>query len=370
MKLWERVAIRRLDPRETARTLDRAGAVLAGLNRSGEREFLAVLGRLRDFQIRTLAIVSDSAALFDVSSDEGWMRLKRDLPLLLGEAASSHGAGRALGPLAEAERGLRILEQRAEDLLAPVRLLRVLSVTTRIESERLGRGGADFEGLAAEVGRLSGDLDEKASRIGETCSAARRAVSRAVKTADAAGRAERESLRAMMAQAKESLGHLALSERETADLLAGLKGEFGKVSAELADLAGSSQYQDIARQRIEHIAEALKESERKLRGGESGARSQAAANAKLQGDQFASCWEDFSAARARMAGALGRIAERAAAMAAETSRLLESGGGAENGFFSPPRPSADRWPARSSGTGSCAARCGKRREGWLGRSAR
>ncbi len=138
-----------------------------------------------------------------------------------------------------------------------VKRLRVLGLSTKIESARINDIDNGFDNLAQNVENLSNGIDEKVKQILQRLNALfnvinkinRNSVDVTKNTRDISGRImEKAGLGADLLNKK-----FALAKRNTDEIAM----YSGRISEILGDIVQSLQYQDISRQQIDHIIEAL-----------------------------------------------------------------------------------------------------------------
>lgn len=229
-----------------------------------EGEFLAIGGQLQDFSGRAGTISSsaeDIAALLGgeriVESTRGLTGLAHDLESFF------EAAGRDLAGIEQSMTrilaGLHSVESEVLGFERVVRLLRILGVSTRIESARLTRRDTGFDTLSADVTQLSVSI---AGRLDAMVERKNRLVHR---LAGAALRLrDLEARRGAHAGAVLAETHQALAFLDETHLRsAAAAGEVARVSAAMSrhvnDVVMSMQYHDITRQELEHVRDALRE---------------------------------------------------------------------------------------------------------------
>ena len=220
---------------------------------------------------------------------------------------------------------MRRLKAGAGDLRRAARLFHVLAVGTRVEHERLGTEGADFEGLAATVETLAADFASRSDSIAETCAGTRETISHALAAASLMENRRGRDLPLILRAASDSLSALTASQQQAADFSRSLAGDFDAIAHDISETIDSVQYQDITRQRLEHVAEALEHGAARLRAGEPSALRDAAAVAQLESVQLRAAATDFGTAVARIEDALDSMAGRIGAMVEQAGQTLAVG---------------------------------------------
>jgi methyl-accepting chemotaxis protein len=135
--------------------------------------------------------------------------------------------------------------------------LRMLSISTKIESARLGELGAGFTTLAMDVEKLSQAVNEKSTSIMTQRQALSQLITtnlEMVRTTEAHQYADARRILTSIGNNLETLTNLNSSCSATGSQV-GLISE--QVSADIGTVVASMQFHDITRQQIEHVIEAL-----------------------------------------------------------------------------------------------------------------
>ncbi len=334
-------------PRELAEVLRKAGKELNVLNGSSEEEFLRLGATLHDFQQRAGDITAIAQELVDLVAGEeisdGTKSLDRTvgrMDLILRNALEKNGQSSST-----LSRILEALDD-IDDPLAGFRkinkVLRMLGISTRIESTRLAEGAEGFDNLAGDVQQLYVQINEKASSVNdrkkELSVVVRRTIDR-VRSIEADLRAE---VRTMLDQASSSLGALAGVNAKCAGVAQSITTASKDVSSNIAEVVMSMQFHDITRQQIEHAGEALADiSCRVEMGGESGEGADGPdcitgdvmAVTELQAAQLTHAASELSGAVANILENLRGIAGMEEAISIEIKEMAGSADEAGSSFF-------------------------------------
>ncbi|MFE1602373.1 methyl-accepting chemotaxis protein [Methylobacterium sp. ID0610] len=152
------------------------------------------------------------------------------------EAATDH--------LTTAVEGIRGLAHRTN----------LLALNAAIEASRAGQFGAGFRIVASEVKHLSQESDQAAARINQGLATLRDSIRSnlvALVTQRIEGeRAELSQISTAIAQLTENMERLVSHQRDT---LVKVQNESTRISEPIIALIASIQFQDVTRQRLEHL---------------------------------------------------------------------------------------------------------------------
>ena len=227
-----------------------------------EDVFLQIGSQMQDFYQRSSEITAMANRLVESVSGAHVQSLIDHLRQMMGDMEAYLASARCQShdSCATLERILELLGQVSEPLEGfqkMTRALRMLGISTKIESSRLGEMGAGFLTLALDVEKLSHLVSEKSSSIlGHRQLLASMITDnlRLVRTSEAS-------------QDREVGGVLASTSRSLEELVSvnGRCGNFGslvasvsaEVSGAISEVVSSMQMHDMTRQQVEHIVEAL-----------------------------------------------------------------------------------------------------------------
>jgi len=300
---------------------------LQDMNRRTEDDFLAVGAKLEEFLGTARRISADMAALAQLISAEAGQRAAEVLRQVLerSKQGEAHAQAGHLA-LAAVEEAIRRIQRTFGGFGETVAMFHVLASLARIETARLGSGGADFGNLAEEVKSLTGSIESSGQGILEASAVLNANMRAAIARAASLRARELRELPGLIAEVLDSLGSLEERHARARETSSHQAADYHEVSEAIGDLITSIQFHDVTRQQIEHVAEALA----KLNGG---GTSNTLSVLTLQSSQLAHAERVFQAAVERIERALEEIAARVDAMSEASRTLLGVSSDEHDSFF-------------------------------------
>ncbi|HEX5229766.1 MAG TPA: hypothetical protein VFW44_18765, partial [Bryobacteraceae bacterium] len=320
--------------RGMAEKIGRVIGELESLNRSTERDFLAVGDKLMEFRTSARAISSDMAAVTELIAGEQGRNASAALDQLL---AHSHEMDSGIERSEEALCTVRELSARLRKAFAGlpnmVAVVQSLCTLTQIETARLGGEGADLGHLAAEIRPLSESIQASGESVVASSNRLDEAVQRAMRGGAELRATQLKQMPALIAGVLAGLQSFEERRRLALESSQRQASEFAAVTEAIDDLVGSIQFHDITRQQLEHVLEAL----RRLRGVAAGAGGGYSAHEartilRLQRSQLEEAERLFVESIERMDRSLEAISGRLQ-NAAEAVQNLTGGAGDGQDFF-------------------------------------
>jgi len=310
---------------------------LEGLNRSTERDFLAVGEKLIEFRAAARRVASDMAALTELISGEQGRNATHALARMLEHSRALdvrvEQSGQVLGQVHDRSCRIRIA---FSGLRNTVSVFRTLCTLTQIETSRLGSTGADFGDLATEVRPLSESIQSSGEGVLEASSRLDQDIQTAVRSGTELRTRQLKELPALIAAVIDSLHSLDERRQRAAELSARQASQYEAVCGAVDDVVRSVQFHDITRQQIEHVVQALGqlhtagESGRGNRGSvPPGARAVLA----LQSSQLSGAAGIFATSLESMERDLESIAARVQTMAEASRTLMGISADDQDSFF-------------------------------------
>jgi methyl-accepting chemotaxis protein len=343
--------------------LPELGIELAALGRSTEKEFLSVGEKLQSFHGLAEEIAQLSASVARLLSGEGISAAINGFREVMDRMRGLEGESRQNTTLlANVLEILNRLDHQLRSFFETARSLRVLCVSTKIESARLGERDIGFNALAGEVGNLALLIEEKTAHL----------LARSESLNDLIGRAllrvteieARQHLQAglILDKTMSNLGSLQEKHALSSAAAKQISTRYEAVSWSIGEIVTSMQFHDITRQRMEHVKKALDSivcarpnSGRTRRAKDVGADqrlffglSEKSGRAPMNGNPFRMAGEICAIQAAQLQDArdqlvsaveniienLVRVADQVVMMSQETERMASAANQTEQSFLS------------------------------------
>ncbi|MFZ0932420.1 MAG: hypothetical protein WAN11_27730 [Syntrophobacteraceae bacterium] len=234
------------------------GCDLKSLGKSTEGEFLSIGEKLQDFYQRAGQISKIASSVAGLMSGEelgavieGFRNVIMKMKRLEGESR------RNTGILREVLENLAYLNREVEGFHKTILNLRVLCVSTRIESARLEDRDTGFDALADEVGKLSLQISNRCFQLLASSESLSRLIGHTLSKVLDLEATQQTQAGIVLDKTMSSLESIV----EKHGLSAGAAGEvftrYEAISRRIGEIVSSMQFHDITRQRIEHAQQAL-----------------------------------------------------------------------------------------------------------------
>lgn len=237
-------------------------AILRRLAGSTEDQFLKLGERLQDFSFRSSSISSTAHELVSLVGGDDSNELTVHLQHLFSDMEQYLATIRV-----QSENGCRTLQQvlnQLDTVVQPLesfqkmdKALRMLSISTKIESARIGELGSGFTTLAMDVEKLSHTVSEKSAGIMQQRLALTNLIANNLEKVRTTGTDQYTAATRILGdithdvQTVEALNQACCQAGNLAEQAS------AEVTAEIGAVVSSMQFHDITRQQIEHVIEAL-----------------------------------------------------------------------------------------------------------------
>lgn len=225
---------------------------------------------------------------------------------------SSVSSARQLEGMAEVQGLIRSLVQAIAQFSTLVQTLKVLEITTRIESARLGSAGSGFTTLADDVKALGTTISDHTEKIREQSTLLMNQVGAASERGKKQDASRKSILEGMFAQLFTGISELESMRAESAGLVQDLAQGSRQVTESMGQVIASVQFHDITRQQVEHVEEILHQAAQEIVQGnpdsvDAGLASWVRDVLRLQAPQLRQAQEMFSGAVDELIGNLADI---------------------------------------------------------------
>lgn len=244
--------------------IDDSIATLESLNVQTEDGFLSVGSQLQQIYARTMEISDNLTQVMNNFTSDGQSMLTAKLRQITETSTRYLGNFDATSRYAVDHLGsvIQIIEDLPDTLKEFDRLvsqLRIMGITTRIETERLALVNMGFEHLADEVTTLGENISKKAKE-----------VQASIKTIGGIVKANEQNLVRLRSRHQGLQASVARNMNEDIQLLSEKHEVLVKVVEDITrqsqdsvhsvnTIVGAIQFHDITRQQIEHVIDALKD---------------------------------------------------------------------------------------------------------------
>jgi methyl-accepting chemotaxis protein len=221
--------------------------------------FMDIVSRARDQASRSANAFTD----FSGSAEENGVTLivqsKEALSDVIGNLRSvSDVARHTLGIMSNATNTMESIRQVISEIEYIADQTNLLALNASIEAARAGDHGRGFAVVADEVRKLSGRSTIAAAQIGKLIRTVETDLQGMyAETEENAGQTEKLSLDSEKI-INETMSKLTDSMRHAKDELDGLSMDTDSLARDISGIVISMQFQDITRQKIEHVIEPLR----------------------------------------------------------------------------------------------------------------
>jgi len=307
-----------------------------------EDEFLQIGSQLQDFYRRSSNVSIMANQLVDVVSGDQTKALIDRLREMIADMESYLAGAR------ERNRKSRVTLSRITSLLDRVsrplegfqkmtKTLRMLGISTKIESSRLGDMGSGFLTLAQDVEKLSQLVSEKSANILGHRQVLASMISDNLRLVQTSELAQDTKLGGVLANTARSLEELIDVNARCSSFGSMISSISSEVSGNINEVVSSLQMHDMTRQQTEHIVEALQRLLANISGYVSSNSDfpnkliiEAGDVCELQSAQLQHATSDLCNAVASIVGNLRDVGGKQSSMAAEalsTTGITDSAGG-------------------------------------------
>ena len=227
-----------------------------------EDEFLQIGSEVQGFYQRSSDITRMSNQLVEVVSGENVQTLTGRLQQMMAdmEAYLTEARTRSSDSCCTLERVQELLEKLSEPLEGFQKMnkaLRMLSISTKIESARLGEMGSGFVNLAMDVEKLSHQVNDKSAAILAHRQLLATMIASNLTNVRSSDTVQDAKVASSLKSTASSLQELVSVNERCTQFGTTVSTISGEVTENISEVVSSMQMHDMTRQQIEHIVEAL-----------------------------------------------------------------------------------------------------------------
>ncbi len=227
-----------------------------------EDEFLQIGSEVQGFYQRSTDITRMSNQLVEVVSGDSVQTLTARLHQMMFdmEAYLAEARTRSTDSCVTLEQVQTLLDKLSEPLEGFHKMnksLRMLSISTKIESARLGELGSGFVNLAMDVEKLSHQVNDKSSAIMGHRQLLAAMITDNLTAVRSSETAQDAKVASSLTKTASSLQELVSVNERCTQFGATVSTISGEVTANISEVVSSMQMHDMTRQQVEHIVEAL-----------------------------------------------------------------------------------------------------------------
>jgi len=323
-------------------------AEIYSLLEGSEKEFLATGSSLQSFNAQAGDISNLSNTAAELTS-HGQMHAA--LEDLLGEldklteyrSACEKKAGISIKILDRILDVISTLQDSRSGFKRIVRVLRVLAISTRIESARLGSSDAGFNSLADDVEKLAKLIEMKYSNIFErSCTLTDLLKNVLIQTEKNSG-LQRISATNIFRDTHSGTEDIKTVINNSSEISNRLAERFREITRQIHQVVTSLQFHDITRQQMEHVAEAFKDLESRIAGKDDIEISEEKSRdivgwvgdvCEIESRQLHNAGTELLGAVAEIIQSLYKISEEVETVADDTREIVNSSGRSEGTMLS------------------------------------
>ncbi len=242
--------------------LEAFGLEIDSLNVESEKEFLIIGEKLQNIYKASKEITGMSVSLADsMSGDEISSTINKLKGILNGITVQLNTAKERFEAsqkeLDAINKVLYVVSGMISFFKKLIKHLRILGISTKIESSRIGLNDKGFSTLAENVDVLAVKVSEKFLRIKDKLSFLTSLAQRVVKTTESLSTTQLYNSEIIINDSNRSLDSLKAQYTLGASKVKLFAGESKQISEHIGQAVISIQYHDITRQQLEHVKDAF-----------------------------------------------------------------------------------------------------------------
>lgn len=229
-----------------------------------EREFLSIGNNLRSYYLAAKEITGVSSSISELISEKILKTEISELNSMLSQIQKylSNSATEILSGEASLKEISSVLLTVVDELSGFKRIikhLRMLGISTRIESARLSQDDAGFVSLAENVENLSSKINDKAGHIREKSVNLSKVIGETITKIIYLENKQREETSLILNGINGNLSRLDSKYKMCSEKTSEVSIGSSAISQDINRIVTSIQFHDITRQQIEHVGEAIEQ---------------------------------------------------------------------------------------------------------------
>lgn len=248
--------------KEWQSVLSRYAANILDITTNSEQEFLTLGGQFQALWGSAGEIANDSKLMLQKISGEEFSATSDTIRGIVGQLNEYLSHSR--GDTREISSQFKEITTRIAEAKSPLlgfgkinKILRMLGISTKIESSRLGNSAAGFENLANDVTRLSVEVVGKSESIMFKLSQLEEAIVKTLDRVKAVEIHQDTEIQTSMAKVHNSLQTVEEVNAERVQATEILSSISSGMETKLAEIVTFMQFHDIVRQQLEHVKESF-----------------------------------------------------------------------------------------------------------------
>ncbi len=312
-----------------------------------EKEFLSTGSSLQSFtvQARDISDLSNTAAEL-TSKGQMDAALKDLLGELdrLAEYRNSCGkkAETSIGILGSTLKIISNLQDTRTGFKRIVRVLRVLAISTRIESARLGSSDAGFNSLADDVEKLAKLIEAKYANIFERSCTLTDLLKNVLVQTEKNSDLQKVSATGILRDTHSGTEDIKTVINKSSEVSSRVADRFREITRQINQMVTSLQFHDITRQQMEHVAEAFRDLVARLAGDEIEVSEEKSRDVvgwvgdvcEIESRQLHNAGAELLGAVGKIIQSLYKISEEVETVAENTREIVGSSGRSEGTMLS------------------------------------
>jgi methyl-accepting chemotaxis protein len=247
---------------ETGEYLKKISGMIHRISENSEEQFLEIGGKLQSFLSSSRQFAKMSSEVADSISgailNEGIYEINALIKQFSQKLSES-----AVEIKSDETELLRILSdvlnilEGMEGFRKIVKHLRMLGISTKIESARLGDEDKGFNTLAEHVEKLSNQINEKVALIASKASFLQTEINKTTRQLNRLEKDQESQAAQILSSTGSTLGKFEEKYNECSVKAAEISQNSSDLSKNIGDIVTAIQFHDITRQQMEHVNEAV-----------------------------------------------------------------------------------------------------------------